>query len=374
MGLLALAELRRAPLRSGLLATAVALLVFLIVFQQGLLTGLVGGLIGGLRSGDGDVVVLSEQASGAVQGSIITADQAEEIAQVDGVDAVGEVGIAALAVQTEAGASEVTLVGYQLDQPGGPSTLTDGRMPESDGEAVVGRAGDEEGYELGAQIEFDDDGGTVEIVGVVSDATFNALPTLYTSFDTFADARLAENPDLRDVLPSILAVDAADGVTATELAQAITAAVDDVEALQRQAAADNAPGIDSIQQSFQLIFALVFIVTTLVVSLSFLIVTAQKVPSFALLRALGRPASELIGALLLQVVIIVGLGGAIGAAGGLAMSTAIDVGFDAGAAPLQALAATGGVLALSVIGSLAAARRIATIDPLSATTTQGLGT
>lgn len=374
VALLALSELRRARLRSGLLAGAVALLVFLIVFQQGLLDGLINGLIGGLRNGDGDVVVLTEQAQGSIAASFITPEQLAAVESADGVGDVGRVGVAVLNVTSTAGSEEATLVGYDLTRRGGPTTLVDGRLPEVDGEVVVGRAGDGADWQIGGEVQLEADGTVLTVVGVATDAGLNVMPTLYASFETFEAARLAQSPAPSAVLPSFLAVQPEPSVSdAAELAATLTADVAGVEALERHVAADTAPSIDSIRQSFRLIFVLVFVVATLVVSLSFQIATAQKASTLALLRALGRPARELVGALMIQVLLIVGVGGLLGAGAGLALFSAIDIGLDGSGDPVAAAVSTAGVLVLSLLGALAAARRVLRADPQQATGSQGLG-
>lgn len=373
MSLLALSELRRAKLRFALLTGTVALLVFLIVFQQGLLGGLLGELNSGLENGDGAVLVFAEDAQGSLLGSVLTPEQRSAVEGADGVGAAGAVGVALLPVDTSAGPDEVTLVGYQLDRPGGPTTLVDGRLPEADGEVVAAISAGAEGFGIGEEVTLEADGAVLTVVGTAEDATLNVTSTLYTSFATFETARLAENPDARAVLPSVLAVDPDDGTDAADLAASLTADVDAVEALERQVAADTAPDIESIQQSFQLIFLLAFVVVTLVVGLSFQIVTAQKVGTLALLRALGRPARQLVGALLFQVVVVVGVGGLLGAGLGLGLFQVVDVGLEVSGDPVTALLTATGVLGLALLAALASARRVWRADPLDATTASGLG-
>ena len=59
---LALAEIKRAKLRFGLLSGAVGLLVFLILFQQALLGSLLLSFTGALENQSGPVLVFSEEA------------------------------------------------------------------------------------------------------------------------------------------------------------------------------------------------------------------------------------------------------------------------------------------------------------------------
>lgn len=111
-----------------------------------------------------------------------------------------------------------------------------------------------------------------------------------------------------------------------------------------------------------------------VTGLFFLIITFRKANSLTLLRAIGAPAGRLVSSLLIQVVVIVGAGLLIGTLlysplsqqnlGGLALR------FDTGAVVFWSVL----LLSLAVLSSLAAARRVLKIDPIEATTGQGVGT
>ena len=73
---LALAEIRRAKLRFGLLIGAVALLVFLILFQQTLAGALLGSFTDGLGKQSAEVLVFNADARGSVEGSVIARSRA----------------------------------------------------------------------------------------------------------------------------------------------------------------------------------------------------------------------------------------------------------------------------------------------------------
>ena len=75
-----------------------------------------------------------------------------------------------------------------------------------------------------------------------------------------------------------------------------------------------------VRQSFQVIFLLYGLVVPFVTGLFFLIITFQKAGALTLLRAIGRPADASSRSLLVQVVIIVGLGLVVG----IALYTPLD--------------------------------------------------
>jgi putative ABC transport system permease protein len=115
------------------------------------------------------------------------------------------------------------------------------------------------------------------------------------------------------------------------------------------------------------------LVVPCVTGLFFLIVTFQKANSLTLLRAIGAPAGRLVASLLIQVVVIIGAGLALGtllyfplsqsALGGIALD------FETGAVIFWSVLLMG----LGLVSSLVAARRVLAIDPIEATTGQGVG-
>ena len=163
----------------------------------------------------------------------------------------------------------------------------------------------------------------------------------------------------------------ADGVSPGELASRANGASPQADALTRTEAAELAPGVAEVRSSFQVIFLLFGMVVPLVTGLFFLIVTFQKSASLVLLRAVGAPAGRLVRSLLVQVVIVVGLGLAIGIALYTPLSQArlgtVDLSFD----PTAVLVWSALLLSLGVLSALVAARRVLAIDPIEATTGEG---
>ena len=144
-----------------------------------------------------------------------------------------------------------------------------------------------------------------------------------------------------------------------------------VEALTRQEAVDGSPGVSSVRSSFAVILALFYAVVPLVTGLFFVIVTFQKASALTLLRAIGAPASTLVRALLVQVVAVMVVGSlvAFGMYAG-AIQGVKNLGLRV--EPMPALVTSVAVLALALLTSLVAVRRVLRIDPLSATTGAGV--
>ena len=376
---LALKEMARAKTRFGLLVAAIGLLVFLILFQQSLQNGLITGFVGAIRNQNAPVLVYSVDGQRVVQGSIITPDLE---AQVRSADGLGEVGVLGQGTFTGApdgadgSAFDTTIIGYELGPDGqglgAPSELVAGRYPTGQLEAVASTGGEYE-FVLGDTVVLQPGGFEVEVVGLADDIQLNVSPTLFASYETWSGAVQSVNPDAGDPLPNVMVAAPAEGVTVDQLVENINDQSLDLDALSREDAANETPGVSQVQQSFRLIFLLYGLVVPCVTGLFFLIVTFQKANALTLLRAIGAPAGRLVSSLLIQVVIMIGGGLLLGTALYYPLSQSelggISLRFETGAVIFWSVL----LLTLGVASSLVAARRVLRIDPIEATTGAGVG-
>ncbi len=366
---LAFAEIRRARLRFALLAGAVGLLVYLVLFVQAITGNLVTEFIGALKNQSAQVLVLGADARQNLEGSRVADDTVAAVARVDGVDEAGPLGEGTFTVRAGGSAREAVLFGHILDGPGSPTTLTEGRLPARDGEAVAADGHDGDGFAIGDRVVVLPDGDPITIVGVASEANYSVSPALFVSYDTYVAARRTVNPDARAVEPSAVAVSVVPGAAPADVAARIGRTVDGVEALTRQEAVERSPGVSAVRQSFSVVTLLFYIVIPLILGLFFVILTVQKTSALTLLRAIGADRAQLVRGLLLQVAVVLvagvvfalGLLAATGAAlsaGGFAVGVSLGVG---------TLATTLGiVVGLSLLASLVSVRRMLRIDPVRA--------
>jgi putative ABC transport system permease protein len=173
-------------------------------------------------------------------------------------------------------------------------------------------------------------------------------------------------------LPSLVAAAPADGITAVELTDRIEAAVPGTEALTRQEAVDGNPGVQGVNQSFNIILSLAFLVVALVVGFFFLILTVQKAKSLTLLRAVGAPSGYLVRNLMVQIIVILAAGIAVGLGlvvlvGSVAPTGDVAVDLE----PTAVLTTVVGLIVISLLGGLVSIRRVLRIDPLRATLDSG---
>ncbi len=360
---IAFKEIRASLGRFLLLIGAVMLLVVLLLFFQSVAGSLTLGITGGIENNNADVLVFNERARGNPAASFLNPGSVDEVGAVEGVASASAVGRGIFSV---AGADEdVVIVGLE-DQLAGPAVVDDGRRPNAPGEALVSTTSLAEGFAIGDVLTVE--GMSFEAVGVTDEAAFDVSTTLYVSYSDFAAVTQTRSGGQAPAPLSWVAVAVDDGLDPATVAERITETVGGIEALDRSTAANELPGADQITQSFSILYLLLFIVVTIVTGVFFLILTVQKQRSLVLLRAIGGSRWDVVKPVLIQVVIVVGLGVLLGVAvaGGL-LELAKDV-FGSSLDPRTTILTSGFILALGILASLGAIRRVLSVDPIEATT------
>lgn len=369
---LALREIARSRARFALLGGAVGLLVVLLLFFQSVAGALTGALTGALANQTAEVVVYGDRARQNPAASVLSRDVVDAVTGVAGVaEAAGVVQAFATVTGPDGEEADAVLVGIDPGAPGTPSEVA-GQLPD-DGQALASGSGFAPGYPVDSTVTVEPGGIELAVVGEAVDAAANASPTLYVTLSTFGELAAARGSAPTGTTPlSWVGVAPADGVDATTLADRITDQVEGVEALTRPAAVDALPGVGTITQSFGILYALLYIVVTIVTGVFFLILTVQKRDALVLLRAVGARRRDVVTPVLLQVVVVVGLGTIIGTAVTAGLLAAARDTFGAGLDPVTALTSSGAILGLGLLAAVAAVRRVLAIDPAEATTTGGI--
>ena len=366
----ALKEIRRSLGRFSLLTSAVALLVLLLLFFQAVAGTLTTGLTGGLESSSADVLVYDEQARRNPATSIVAASVQAEVAAAAGVVATSPIGLSVFTATIAGAETDVQLVGGDPSGPSVPADLADGRLPRAPGEALFSGSSFDDPIDIGQQVTVE--GVDLTVVGTAEDAAFNVLPTLYVTFGDYVTTSRARAGRPIDVAPSLIGVQVADGVDPQVVARSLTDSISGIEALDRPAAVDALPGVSSITRSFSILYLLLYLVVAIVTGVFFLILTVQKEAALVLLRAVGASSRDLIGSVLVQALLVVGLGALIGSAATATLLALTRDVFGATLDPATTATTVGVIVVLGLLASVGAVRRVLAIDPVGATTTGGL--
>lgn len=356
---LATVEMRRAKLRFGLLTVAVALLVFLILLLTTLSNALISSLVGALRGLDTQGLVYSTSAQDNIAASRLAPEIVAAIAAVPGIGEAAGVGTFTTRATVAGVDGELQAFGFSPGAPGAPTALVAGRLPTAESEAALdGDAAIGDVVTIGTQ--------SLEVVGLLRGAQFNALPTAYITLPAFERAVTEINPGLPFVPVNAVAFTITDAADAEEVIARIATTVDGVQAYSLDAAVAAIPGIDSISQSFGILVGLTFIIGIVVIGFFFLILTVQKMRTFTLLRAIGSSSSGLARAVALQIGLVVALASLVAVLLTVLALQGINTGIPVSLDAMTVGSTIAAVLAFSLLAGLLSIRRIVRIDPAAA--------
>jgi putative ABC transport system permease protein len=364
----------RAKVRFGLLIGAIALLVFLILFQQALRDGLLTSFTGAIERQTAPVLVYSTDGRRSLQSSSLTPQQQVEVRNIQGVGAAGRIGQSTVSVRADGVITAAAVIGYERRALGAPEDLVAGRYPTAAGEGIANETDASLGFGLGDVVRVAPGGYRIRIVGQSRDTNIQATPTVFVRYPSWEQVVRTANPDARTPLPNALGLAPEPGVSPDQLVARVNRTSPELEALTRADAASQAPGVAQVSRSFLVIFLLYGLVVPLVIGLFFLIITLQKAPSLTLLRAIGARSRTLIWALMVQVLVVSGLGIAVGTLLFLPVSFlrvgSLPLRFDVGAVAGWAI----GIMALGVASAWFSARRVLRIEPAEALSGGGSAT
>lgn len=364
---LALTELRRRPGRFVTPTVVLVLIAVLLLFLGGLLDGLTGNATGALRVQQGDGVVFSADAERSYLRSRIEPDLRATVEQVDGVEAVGGLGVVQLGARVPGAGprdlADVALFGYEL------APLGVGEAP-GPGQAWADDALRADGVEVGTTLELGPARSPIEVVGFVEDASYAGQASLWATPDTWREVQGANRPDaaVADDVVQALLVRVEDGASASEVLTAIDEATDGAtEAIDLTTAADSLGGVEQQRSVFNQILGTTLVIAVLVVALFFALLTVERVALYGVLKAIGARSRTLVAGVLLQAVLITAVASVVG----VAVAVALDAAIPPGGVPFELSV---GRVATSVVALLAAAalgcafslRRVLRVDPASA--------
>jgi len=364
---LALKELRRQPSRFGVATVILTLIAILLMFLGGLLDGLTAGNTGAIRAQQADLIVFSSTSQDSLVRSRIEPDQEKQVAAVEGVAGIGELGSAQLGGRIEGKGPRdlvpLVLFGYEAASKGLPEP------PTRPGEAWADDTLEAEGVERGDVIKVGPARSPVKVIGFVNDTRYSGQSTLWASLDTWRKVQSENRPDAR-VGPGVsqALIIQASGPDSSGLAQRIDEATGGLtSSLTEDETIQALPGVAAQESVFNQIIALTVLIAIIVVALFFALITVERIGLYGVLKALGAGSGRLFAGVLLQAVIVTLIACAIGAVAALALDAAIPAGsipFTATGARL--LGSTIFLLFAALIGCAFSLRRVLKVDPAQA--------
>ena len=226
----------------------------------------------------------------------------------------------------------------------------------------------DEGVDEGDVLAIGPAGVPVEVVGFVSDTSYLLQGALWVEPGTWRAIQGSARSDARvgDGVFQVLVV-TADGVDAEDLARRIDEATGgETSTLTKDEAVLSLPGTREQNGVFTALIGVTLFVAGLVSALFFALLTLERTPLYATLKAVGAASGRLVLGVVLQAVVVaagaVVLGGAVTLALSRVIPDEIPVQFETS----RVAASAALVVVTGALGGLGSLRRIVRVDPATA--------
>lgn len=360
---LALTELRRRPGRFTTATVILTLIAILLMFLGGLLDGLIASSTGAIRAQQADAIVYSDTAQASFVRSRIDDEVRAKVEAIEGVTEVGGIGNVQLGARIPGNGPRdlagVALFGYELAPDGVPEVPGAGQAWADDTLQAAG-------VEIGMSIELGPARSPIEIVGFVTDTSFNGQASLWASPDTWR-AVLSENRPDAQLAPGVYQGLIVRGAV-DDLPAVIDAATDGAtESFTVDDAINAIPGVSEQTGTFNQIIGVTVAIALVVIGLFFALLTVERTSLYGVLKALGAKSSTIFAGLVAQAVVVTAIAAFI--AGALVVG--LDLLIPPGSIPLlitpgRIITSTVLLLVAAIIGCSFSLRRVLRVDPASA--------
>lgn len=354
---LAIKELIKEKSRFALIITVVVLVSYLAFFLTSLAYGLATSYTKGIDSWGANGIAVQEGSEKNIARSVLTEATYGDFFEPE---TMALLGVGGISIKMDGATEDVSFFGVAMDGKIAPQVI-DGRLPVSDDEVVVAESLKRGGVALGDALSLKSTNKELKVVGFTTDLTFQTQPIVFASLTGWRDT-LAETSGMlgmKDATTISAVVTFIDGADVGFDASAVSW-------LSIRDLSFNLPGYQAQVLTFSLMIGFLIMIAALVLAVFMYILTLQKRSIFGVLKAEGVSNSYISSSVVLQSIILVVLGLAIGLA--LALITGY---FLAGTVPFMVnIVFFSGIVALfiagAVIGSIASVASVSKIDPVEA--------
>lgn len=347
---LALKEIKHEKLRYGLITLMFILISYLIMILMGMMLGLAHENTAAINSWDTQTVFLSKNSNDSLSQSLIRKQQRPTYRP----DHMATIGVAPAVAKQGKDKENVQFIGLNRQEFifRDKLQLTAGRKMHNSHEVVVDQSLKNKGFRLGDRLRLNNEGPQLKIVGFVKNAKLSVAPVVYGSLSSWRQLRSVQ-PGI--VGSALIADQSLSKGTAPEL-QHYTV----------KQFVNKLPGYSAQNTTFSFMIGFLMIISLVIIAVFLYILTIQKLPNFAVLRAQGIPAKHLVSSTIYQSLLLV----AVGVVGGILLTLLTKQILPAGL-PMEinwiAIGALSlALLVLGVVGALLPVRLIVKIDPVTA--------
>ena len=344
---LALRELSFYKFKYVLVTLILFLLSFLVLFISALAQGLAKENVSGVEAWNQEYFVISE----GVDDSLTQSNIEGQIDQIEGVTEEGHnIEFSANSLITSDSTIDVVLTNTDEDIV---PQADEGRLPENSEEILLNYKLTDEGYSIGDTVELKDTDVTFEITGFTDDIMYAHTSMAYLTdggmerLDSTSIAAVALPENMSGISDDINNIEDVKMVSEDDIKQAI-------------------PSYQAEQQPLNLMIVFLFIISAIVLSAFFYVITIQKSSQLGILKAIGTKNSELVKAILVQVLLITLIGVILSVVIMFALNNVIPVSMPFYLNTGLMMIVSGLFLVVAFLGAILSLVRIIKIDPLDA--------
>ncbi|KKK33503.1 hemin ABC transporter permease [Salinicoccus sediminis] len=344
---LALRELKFYKFKYVLVTLILFLLAFLVLFISALAQGLAKENASGVEAWNQEYFVISE----GVDDSLTQSNIEEQLDRIEGITDEGHnIEFSANSLTTPE--STIDAVFTNTDENIVPQA-DEGRLPENSDEILLNYKLTDEGYSIGDTVELEDTDVTFEITGFTDDIMYAHTSMAYVTdggmerLDSTSIAAVALPENMSFISDDINDIQDVKMVSEDDIKQAI-------------------PSYQAEQQPLNLMIVFLFIISAIVLSAFFYVITIQKSSQIGILKAIGTKNSELVKAILIQVMLITLTGVVLSVVIMFALNNVIPVSMPFYLNTGLMVIVSGLFLVVAFLGAILSLVRIIKIDPLDA--------
>ena len=346
---LAIKEIKHAKVHYGLIIAMVTLIGYLIFMLLGLMLGLANENTAAIDAWSAKTVVLSKGANVNLNQSLIKTADLPPLKAGDSL-----VGQSPVVISRQTGAAHkqsAQLIGLRADQPIYQHLeLVSGHRPQKPRQVVLAANLRTKGYRLGDRIKLAGQKQSLTVVGFAKDGMLNMTPIVYGNLQLWQAVK--GGPQF-----------AASAIFSQRTFQLDTTAL---KAYPRATYVNKLPGYTAQNKTFAAMIGFLMIISMIIIGVFLYILTMQKLPNYAVLRAQGIPGRTLTVATVSQAAVLMVSGGLLS----LLLTRLTMLGLPA-SMPFQlswplAAGLTGALVLLGMVGALIPVKLIQRVQPLDA--------
>lgn len=344
---LALKELTYYKFKYLLVTLILFLLAFLVLFISALAQGLAKENVSGIEQWNKSEYVIASDADNNLSQSNITDKSDEAINNVAKGDTIKT---AMQKVETDSGKTDLMFTQLTDNIKPDPS---EGHLPKSDNEVLLNEKLKAEGFEVGDKIKIADKDQSFKISGFANNIMFSHTSMAYVNEDGMND--------LKGNHISVVAYDSLSDSQKDEINK-----LDDVKVISQDDMLNSIPSYNAEQQPLNLMIVFLFVISAIVITAFFYVMTIQKTSQFGILKAIGTKNKNLISSLMLQILIITLIGVALAIAVILILGGVMPVTMPFFLNTNLMLLMVAVFIVVSLIGAVLSLVKVMKIEPLEA--------